>query len=188
MELGGRISHGTHPLSPMFYVPVDLFIGRKSLSISLLCCCNKKQTSQIWTIATPLIWHSLCNIQAQFIIAKSLPLAWLARTLAFHLGLRLSNHISMSICTSIIVMTCLDITYSCCINLSLLFAVRWLDQFQWFVKFYYWLGAGRCIPAFRRLKGVITNCISERRTKAREQKVGQAKKLLNSNFEHWIAH
>jgi cytochrome P450 len=72
MEMGARISHGTHPLSPMFYVPVDLFIGH---------------------------------------------------------------------------------------------------QFQWFVKFYYWLGAGRCIPAFRRLKGVITNCISERRTKAREQKL-----------------
>ena len=56
----------------------------------------------------------------------------------------------------------------------------WLDQFQWFVKFYYWLGAGRCIPAFRRLKGVITNCISERRTKAREQKVGLAKLLLRT--------
>ena len=47
----------------------------------------------------------------------------------------------------------------------------WLDQFRWLVKIYYWLGAGQYLPAFRRLKAVITNCITERRHKAREQKV-----------------
>jgi cytochrome P450 family 3 subfamily A len=47
-------------------------------------------------------------------------------------------------------------------------------QFPWFVKFYYWLGAGRLMPAFRKLKVVITHCIQERRQKAREQQLQES--------------
>ena len=46
-----------------------------------------------------------------------------------------------------------------------------LDHFPWFVKFYYWLGLGSYLPAFRKLKTVITDCIKERRQKARANKV-----------------
>ena len=59
------------------------------------------------------------------------------------------------------------------------------DQFSWFLKFYYWLSPARYLPTFRNLKAVLTDCLKEKKQKAKTKKVntffnGQSKLLLSS--------
>ena len=55
--------------------------------------------------------------------------------------------------------------------LKLYHPLHYVDQFPWFVKVYYWLGLGSYLPAFRKLKAVLTDCMKERKRKAKAKQV-----------------